>query len=159
MKHTKVTIRKKIEAKSLQLTLDELRENFGKIYSDELLLQRLLNIWDDVIATDHMIAFLEGHSNIYSLVLINVVTALDDAKNKLRDFTKEDTQYANIEDTIEYLERIKENGFMLLCVDGQHRINCYESNFQTGMAMDFIERNNRSEKPWTLFLSNIMPSG
>ena len=32
-------------------------------------------------------------------------------------------------------------------------INDYESNFQTDLALDFIERNNQFDKPWALYLS------
>ena len=56
---------------------------FGKIYSDEMLLQRLLNKWDDDIATRHMIDFLEGGDNIHSIVLINLNSALNYSNNLL----------------------------------------------------------------------------
>ena len=62
-------IDRKIIASNKELELSKIQPYFGKIYSDEMLLQRFLNEWDDNIATDHMVAFLDGHSNIYSLVL------------------------------------------------------------------------------------------
>mgnify|MGYP006162702291 FL=1 len=34
-----------------------------------------------------------------------------------------------------------------------YNIKGYESNFQTDLALDFIERNNNSVKPWALYLS------
>ena len=135
MKRTKVTIKKKINAVNTQLILNKLRKKFGKIYSDELLLQRLLDVWDDVIATNHIIAFLEGHSNIYSIVLIDILSALADARGRLKDFTKEDPQYNNIKETVDYLEGIKNKGFEYLCVDGQHRLNCYNRYLKSEFAL------------------------
>ena len=34
-----------------------------------------------------------------------------------------------------------------------HKIKGYESNYQTDLSIDFIERNYKSEKPWALYLS------
>ena len=48
----------KIKADNEEVTLAKFRPKLSKIYSDELLLQRLLDMWDDKIATSHMLAFL-----------------------------------------------------------------------------------------------------
>tara|TARA_Y100000310_G_scaffold283182_1_gene304979 strand:- start:17307 stop:18872 length:1566 start_codon:yes stop_codon:yes gene_type:complete len=125
LKMKQVRIRKKIEAKSVEVSFEQLRVKFNKIYVDQLLLQRLLDSWDDNTATNHMVAFFEGHSNIYSIVLIDIYSALEDAKNKLKEYIKEDQEYSNIMETTNYLSDIKDKGFEYLNVDGQHRIDCY----------------------------------
>ena len=140
----------KVKAKSVEVPLAKFRPQLSKIYSDELLLQRLLDIWDDSIATSHMLAFLEGHSNIYSLVLIDIEKVLDDAKGKLKNFNKEDAEYSNIKTTIDYLEGILSKGYDFLCIDGQHRINCYKrylaSEFK--LTKSFIFDMQISDNEW-----------
>ena len=96
----KVRVKKKIQAKNSEQPLSRFKKFISRIYSDELLLQRLLDMWNADTGTSHMIAFLEGHSNIYSLVLIDVKKVLADAELKLTDFVKTDEAYKNIEVTI-----------------------------------------------------------
>tara|TARA_A100001515_G_C4578576_1_gene212250 strand:+ start:70 stop:1614 length:1545 start_codon:yes stop_codon:yes gene_type:complete len=117
---------KKIKAKSQEQPLDVLRKMFGKIYSDEELLQRYLEEWNKKTSSDHMVAFLEGHSNIYSIVLVNILSVLEDCHNKQSEFEKGEDEYKNIQDTINYLEGIQKKGNLFLCIDGQHRVDCYE---------------------------------
>ena len=128
-------IDKTIKAKNNEVTLKDIQPMFGKIYSDEMLLQRLLNKWDDDIATSHMVHFLKGGSNIYSIVLININSALDYSNNLLLDYDKDDTQYDNIQETINYLQDKINSGFEYLNVDGQHRINCYQRFLSSDFAL------------------------
>ena len=117
---------KKIKAKSQEQPLDVLRRMFGKIYSDEELLQRYLEEWNKKTSSDHMVAFLEGHSNIYSIVLVNILSVLKDCHDKQNEFEKGEDEYKNIQDTINYLEGVQKQGNLFLCIDGQHRVDCYE---------------------------------
>jgi hypothetical protein len=117
---------KKIKAKSGEQPLNTLRKMFGKIYSDEELLQRYLEEWKDKISSDHMVAFLEGHSNIYSIVLVNILSVLKDCYKKLDEYEEDEDEYKNIQDTIDYLDAIQKRGYLYLCIDGQHRVDCYE---------------------------------
>ena len=128
-------IDRKIIASNKELELSKIQPYFGKIYSDEMLLQRFLNEWDDNIATDHMVAFLDGHSNIYSLVLININSALDYSKDKLTNYLPEDNEYKNIKETVVYLQDKLDKNYEFLCVDGQHRINCYKRYLASEFAL------------------------
>jgi|TARA_R100000005_G_C4979489_1_gene189673 hypothetical protein len=132
----KVRVKKKIQARNSEHTLSRFKKFISRIYSDELLLQRLLDMWNVDTGTSHMIAFLEGHSNIYSLVLIDVRKVLADAELKLRDFVKADEAYKNIEVTIKYLQNILDEGYEYLCVDGQHRIDCYRRYLEGKFALN-----------------------
>ena len=128
-------IEREIKAKNNNVKLSEIQPMFGKIYSDEMLLQRLLNKWDDDVATSHMVAFFKGHSNIYSLVLINLNSALDYSNNLLLDYDEEDGEYNNIQETINYLQDKIDSGYQFLNVDGQHRINCYQRFLSSEFAL------------------------
>ena len=65
-------IKKTIEAKVVPATLETIRKYSGKIYVDEHLLQRLKDSWESPICSDHIVKFVHGHSNIYSIVLVKI---------------------------------------------------------------------------------------
>jgi len=119
-------IKKSLKANSREITLNSLRQMFGKIYVDQHLLQRLKDAWESTICSDHIVKFVRGHSNIYSIVLVRIDGCIDYCEELIQKFDESDTQYANIKETITYLEKIKEDGYEYLNLDGQHRVDCYE---------------------------------
>ncbi len=119
-------IKKSLKANSKEITLNSLRQMFGKIYVDQHLLQRLKEAWEAPICSDHIVKFLNGHSNIYSIVLVRIDGCIDYCEELIQNFDESDSQYSNIKETIDYLENIKEEGYEYLNLDGQHRVDCYE---------------------------------
>jgi hypothetical protein len=119
-------IKKSLKANSREITLNSLRQMFGKIYVDEHLLQRLKDAWEAQICSEHIVKFVYGHSNIYSIVLVRIDGCIDYCEELIQKFDESDTQHANIKETITYLEKIKEDGYEYLNLDGQHRVDCYE---------------------------------
>jgi hypothetical protein len=118
-------IRKSIEARVVAATLNTLRKFAGKIYVDEKNLQRLIDKWPDSIASDHMAACLKGHSNIYTIVLINISGVIDYCEELIQTFDEGGAQYESVKETLDYLNGIKSKGFEYINVDGQHRVDCY----------------------------------
>lgn len=118
-------IKKSLNAISREITLNSLRQMFGKIYVDQHLLQRLKEAWQPSICSDHIVKFVKGHSNIYSIVLVKIDGCIDYCENIIQKFDESDTQYTNIKETISYLEAIKAQGYEYLNLDGQHRADCY----------------------------------
>jgi len=118
-------IRKSIEARVVAATLNTLRKFAGKIYVDEKNLQRLIDKWPDSIASDHMSACLKGHSNIYTIVLINISGVIDYCEELVQTFDEGGAQYESVKETLDYLNGIKSKGFEYINVDGQHRVDCY----------------------------------
>jgi hypothetical protein len=118
-------IRKSIEARVVKATLNNLRQFMGKIYVDQKNLQRLINKWPDTIASNHMAACLKGHSNIYTIVLISVNGVLEYCEELIQNFKEGEAQYESVKETLDYLNKIKSEGFEYINVDGQHRTDCY----------------------------------
>ena len=104
-------IQKTVSAQSKETTFQRLRKLFPFIYVDETMLQRFLNEWSEQVMSDHMVACFRGHSNIYSFVLINVESVLQDCQERLaeleeqlehnQDEIKSSTQHKNISESIE----------------------------------------------------------
>ncbi len=130
-------IQKTVSAQSKETTFQRLRKLFPFIYVDETMLQRFLNEWSEQVMSDHMVACFRGHSNIYSFVLINVESVLQDCQERLaeleeqlehnQDEIKSSTQHQNISESIEYFSDILKNKKKkYLLIDGQHRIDTYK---------------------------------
>lgn len=118
-------IRKTIEAKVVPATLETIRKYSGKIYVDETNLQRLINKWSDSIASDHMSACLKGHSNIYTIVLININGVINYCETLIQNYDEGSSQHESVKSTLDYLIDIKSKGYEYINVDGQHRTDCY----------------------------------
>ena len=65
-----MAFKKSIDASVGEMKLDQLRKLFPYIHVDTNTLQRLLDEWPDQVKAEHMRAIFEGHSNIYTIVLI-----------------------------------------------------------------------------------------
>ena len=103
-----MSFKKSIDAKVLSGgTLNKLTELFPYIHVDKHQLQRLLSEWYDQSKAEHMRACFEGHSNIYTIVLISIEGCLNYCNQVISDYDEEDTQYAAVKETIDYLSNLK----------------------------------------------------
>ena len=145
-----MAFKKSIDAKVLTGgTLNKLRELFPYIHVDKHQLQRLLSEWDDQTKAEHMRACFEGHSNIYTIVLISIEGCLNYCNEIISDYDKEDTQYAAVKETIDYLSDLKSKGKKYLNIDGQHRVKTYEDFLKSKFTLDknvidYIERDGKT---------------
>jgi len=144
-----MAFKKSIDAKVLTGgTLNKLRELFPYIHVDKHQLQRLLSEWDDQTKAEHMRACFEGHSNIYTIVLISIEGCLDYCNGIISDYDEDDTQYSAIKETIDYLSDLKSKGKKYLNIDGQHRVKTYEDFLKSKFTLDknVIDYINRDGK-------------
>ena len=144
-----MAFKKSIDAKVLTGgTLNKLRELFPYIHVDKHQLQRLLSEWDDQTKAEHMRACFEGHSNIYTIVLISIEGCLDYCNEIISDYDEDDTQYSAIKETIDYLSDLKSKGKKYLNIDGQHRVKTYEDFLKSKFTLDknVIDYINRDGK-------------
>lgn len=128
-------IRKTIEAKVVPATLESIRKYSGKIYVDETNLQRLINKWSDSIASDHMSACLKGHSNIYTIVLININGVINYCEELIQNYDEGSSQYESVKATLDYLID-KSKNYEYINVDGQHRTDCYTRYLSSEFAIN-----------------------
>jgi len=132
-----MAFRKTINAKVLTGgTLNKLRKLFPKIHVDKHQLQRLLSEWDDQTKAEHMRACFEGHSNIYTIVLISINGCLDYCNDIISDYDKEDSEYEAVQETIDYLSDLKSKGKEYLNIDGQHRVKTYKDFLKSKFTLD-----------------------
>ena len=144
-----MAFKKSIDAKVLTGgTLNKLRELFPYIHVDKHQLQRLLSEWDDQTKAEHMRACFEGHSNIYTIVLISIEGCLNYCNQIISDYDKDDTQYAAVKETIDYLSDLTSKGKKYLNIDGQHRVKTYEDFLKSKFTLDknVIDYINRDGK-------------
>jgi len=144
-----MAFKKSIDAKVLTGgTLNKLRELFPYIHVDKHQLQRLLSEWDNQTKAEHMRACFEGHSNIYTIVLISIEGCLDYCNDIISDYDEDDTQFSAVKETIDYLSDLKSKGKKYLNIDGQHRVKTYEDFLKSKFTLDknVIDYINRDGK-------------
>lgn len=145
-----MAFKKSIDAKVLTGgTLNKLRELFPYIHLDKHQLQRLLSEWDDQTKAEHMRACFEGHSNIYTIVLISIEGCLDYCNEIISDYDEDDSQYSAVKETIDYLSDLKAKGKKYLNIDGQHRVKTYEDFLKSKFTLDknvidYIDREGKT---------------
>ena len=121
-----MAFKKSIDATVGEMKLNQLRELFPYIHVDTNTLQRLLDEWPDKVKAEHMRAIFEGHSNIYTIVLISIDGCLNYCNSIINEYDEEDTEYTAVAETIDYLSGLKTTGKRFLNIDGQHRVKTYE---------------------------------
>lgn len=145
-----MAFKKSIDAKVLTGgTLNKLRELFPYIHVDKHQLQRLLSEWDDQTKAEHMRACFEGHSNIYTIVLISIEGCLTYCNEIISDYDEDDSQYSAVKETIDYLSDLKAKGKKYLNIDGQHRVKTYEDFLKSKFTLDknvidYIDREGKT---------------
>lgn len=151
-----MAFKKSISAKVLTGgTINKLRKLFPYIHVDKHQLQRLLDEWDDQTKAEHMRACFDGHSNIYTIVLISINGCLDYCNEIISEYDKGDTQYSAIKETIDYLSDLKSKGKLYLNIDGQHRVKTYEDFLKskfglTKSVIDYIVRKGKAPIPFDM---------
>ena len=142
-----MAFKKSIDASVGEMKLNQLRKLFPYIHVDTNTLQRLLDEWPNQVKAEHMRAIFEGHSNIYTIVLISIDGCLNYCNSIINEYEKDDTEYSAVAETIEYLSDLKSTGKRYLNIDGQHRVKTYEDflsdkfTLQTSV-FDYIEQPN-----------------
>ena len=144
-------IKKSVKANSREITLNSLRQMFGKIYVDEHLLQRLKDSWESSICSDHIVKFVHGHSNIYSIVLVKIDGCIDYCEELIQKFDESDTQYTNIKETISYLEKIKDPRSSLVLQNAKSLMDAQVSKLNTEEARRMFIEN----VPWRRALQAV----
>jgi len=131
-----MAFKKSIDASVGEMKLDELRKLFPCIHVDTNTLQRLLDEWPDKVKAEHMRAIFEGHSNIYTIVLISINGCLNYCNSIINEYDKVDTEYTAVQETIDYLSNLKSKGKLYLNIDGQHRVKTYEDFLNDKFTLD-----------------------
>lgn len=142
-----MAFKKSIDASVGEMKLNQLRKLFPYIHVDTNTLQRLLDEWPNQVKAEHMRAIFEGHSNIYTIVLISIDGCLNYCNSIINEYDEDDNEYSAVAETIEYLSDLKSTGKRYLNIDGQHRVKTYEDflsdkfTLQTSV-FDYIEQPN-----------------
>ena len=131
-----MAFKKSIDASVGEMKLNQLRKLFPYIHVDTNTLQRLLDEWPDQVKAEHMRAVFEGHSNIYTIVLISIDGCLNYCNSIINEYEKDDTEYSAVAETIEYLSKLKSTGKRYLNIDGQHRVKTYEDFLKSKFTIE-----------------------